>query len=370
MTLPTDLPEKMRRALAALRGLGYSQLESSYVQRENHAHAHAAAMGSATLLRAWMEGTGRFSDQTLTEWEAVLGLPNDAPRTNLERAVRVQLVRAVPAAEMSVDALESLLRIVAPSATVLTNTAARLACDRPIVEDHFACLCALSDADYDDGHVRGTVAEVMRRAAPFRCRQPSDPDDMVATGYELRWGDVFSFFDRDAVRQTAELAAGAEAVDNLPESARYGRVVSYTQLTKLRSDDWNRLQDATLYARSNQASGVTLPVGQVRVVFAGSITASTSKIVDATADWRERMVLGAVAVSGSDLRPGGAADTTAIEGHNVYLFAGPGGAPSQLTYTTDQRIGVDAANGDLLLFNDVAATRYYVAIIYATEAIS
>lgn len=368
-TFPTEAPEVFRRLVAALRGDGYSSLVSSYVQRENFAHAHAAEMASSTVSRAFWETTGLYSFESLDEWEAALHLPNDAPRNAQQRAERIRVIRAIPAAQASTEKLELLLQLIAPSALLLANTEARIACDRGIAEDAFQILCVLSDADFDDNHKRETCREFVRRAAPYRCGQHGHPRDLVATGHDLRWGDPLSFFDRDAIRQTTELAAGAEAYDNLPEACRYCRVVPYAQLSKLRAADWNRIQDATLMGATTEKTGGAITAGQVRRMFACSVGASSTLVLDSSVDWRERMITGSIFVSASDARPGGAADTTAVDGSSVYMYSGAGGASFDQVYTTNQTLEVNAANGNLRLINGVAATRYYVGVLIGTEVL-
>lgn len=109
--------------------------------------------------------------------------------------------------------------------------------------------------------------------------------------------------------------------------------------------------------------------GRLRRYFSCDVPALSSVVLDATEDWRDRYVHGAVAFSATDITPGGAGEAAINTGavtvsRSVYF--GPGGASYSFAVGANLSLTANVSTGALTLTNSSGATQYATGMLEAS----
>ncbi|MCC7542344.1 MAG: hypothetical protein IT379_39365 [Deltaproteobacteria bacterium] len=348
MTLPSPLGlnpfgagSTVERVHALLRRLhgegGYPTDDDSNWSRELEAYATALATGGAMIERAGQQGFVSLATDMLDELEREVYLPNDAARDDQERQLRLAALERANAGadEAHVEASIRLLTDVTAEATSVLRTV--VADEKTADAAIFLVALQLSLADYGSPYVRRAIGQLARRMLPARYGQPavaSGVEDPVVGTVGAIWAEATHLLDRDALRASRGGASAVTAPTHPP-----ARLVDFGNLSKLRSRDLNEIQARLLACSVNgvHADVTTFGgmVGMDEVAFALSVANGATAEVDSSVDWRDRLVVVALAVDDTDIRPGQAADTSfndaAVAAQTRALwYTGTGGASYEL----------------------------------------
>lgn len=356
------------RVLKRLQGVGgYSDEDSGPRHGELFAIADAVAKGSMTIDRAAAQAFAHTATEMLSEHEAALNTSDRQGReTEAQRQERLVALAASQGFSES-DIYEALDPVVTIDAVVGGAVDAFDFDDSPEEQAVFAAVVDMDATDYADGRKREIVSESFAKSLPGR-----HYGEHAKRGVgRIVVKDVSpTFSGTSVIGQTAIAAPNSiEFVQVLPKS----RILSYGPAMPLRADDLNKIQRAILHG---PADGAVRPQtgtawGGPRVFFAESVAPVTVVDIDASIDWRDRMVFCMLHRStAADILPGNAGDVDFNDSaHNAIAFcfySGPGGA-SYNDSSGDILIGASAVNGRLQIYNGHATnTERVVGFVFAS----
>ncbi|MCB9603325.1 MAG: hypothetical protein H6721_26690 [Sandaracinus sp.] len=368
--------ERTEALLFALRQLagrgGYTEEDGTAREAIVGAQAYAGSFGSTAVARAAAELFAHAADETLLEWEQLLGLPNDVARSNTQRRERLAAVFAATGGHTYAfeRAIAKLTWRVDP--TLLTNTSS----DADIAErSSIAQTAILLDEDDhvpsavgDTPHEKLALAEALQRAYPAHAlgqlTRGARMEACFASARGARWGANASADGADADIGKVILDADPPQI-GLADTLRYPvRDVSFAQLTRLDAEDLLRVERKLgWHASQNDAlatTGIdTQGVGGTALWFNFTVGASSTVTV-AAESLRDRIatVYAAGGTSGNR-QPGDASDA---DGGDVTTFSDvwyTGGAADDTSYrSNDLSDGVVTYTGSRFAYNTAVGLRF------------
>lgn len=296
-------------------------------QQQLRSWAVLLQLGRDSIDRAFRQTFPALSDELISEWEQVFRLPNDTARTIAERQARLAAIerthRGGDLANLR-DALRTESAPVTISGNLRDDTIFSGAEDDAI----FQATIQLTVDEYTNPTIRQAVERIFWSMAP--ARNLGDKGLMAEAEKATRFvgtrhADPNHYLDIDSlIRQTSVARKSPLQVS---------RMVSYGPGSKLRAHDLNRIQEGMMPSilfgdgtKVVDTSGVD--AGGVRLWFSYTTATGVEDVIDDSIDWRNRFVVLYIAeVSGTDIRPGQAADDEQGLVHDVNplaLYTGPG----------------------------------------------
>jgi len=322
------------------------------------------------------------ADELLTEWEREYALPNDAARTLEQRQARlVAAERAIGGAIR--ERVEDALRGVSADANWLVNLRAHIAADSLAFQPELVWQHAvqLSETEWAQPAVRRACARILQRMSAARAHfqdGTADPNEAIVCKVDAEWGSADHVIGRDALRQSETFT-----IENVLQRAR---VRQYGPLSKIRAADLNALQDAVVYKLAVDDGATVLDpftgcqAGRVALAFSIFVaTGPTTGVVDRASDWRNRLVTIWTATSGSDIRPGQAADSFVASStmrQQVWYTgtgatdAGASASSFSVLLATDVWLYADDTTGNLKVRNLTAGSAYVVGMLHGTGPVN
>lgn len=369
----TERAEALLYAIRQLAGRGgYTEADGSAREAIAGAQAYAASFGSTSIARAARELVARTAEETLTEWEQALGLPNDVARTDAQRRERLAAVFAAKSGNLyALERAVAQLTWRAPP-KLLTNTLSDADIAEPASISQVAIL--LDEDDHtpsgvgDKPHEKLALAEALQRAFPAhslgQLSRGSRMTKCFASARGARWGANTAADGEDADIGKAIVDADPPQV-GLADTLRYPvRDVSFAQLTRIDAEDLLRVE-RKLGWHASQNDGLattgidTQGVGGTALWFNFTVGASSAVTVSSL-PLRDRIatVYAAGGTSG-DRQPG---DVNDIDGGDVRVFSDvwyTGGASNDTSYrSNDFSDGVVTYAGSHFSFNTLAGLRF------------
>jgi hypothetical protein len=385
---------------------GYTEDDDSVRVDELAAWANLAADASAHILSAANQAWAGTADALLFEIEIARGLRNSASRTQDQQRARINAIRQGDGRKSPIETALKNAGVIATIFVVLRDHISE-----PVVpptlplreelpeESIYQVALLVADADYDNPETHATAIDVLEKLLPAHSRSHMGSqaiDDVLASSIGIRWGSN-DRLDRSVLFPTA-IASVILATTGDPNSALLpsrqlpsgsrrlrlrhpSRLKPYGPLSKLRSYDFNAIQDNLLFGPPNQnvqsRSGLLSSAGVGgEWMFVCMQTAFGNKIVDSQRSWSDRYITFIGRISTLNILPGG------FHGTDINHIAPPVAA---FGYTgTGETNGVGPNNGivvdgsahfyanfvggthELMLHDTVPGTRYIVGILIAT----
>lgn len=368
--------ERAQALLYAIRQLagrgGFTEADDSAREALVGAQAYAASFGSTSVARAARELVARTADETLTEWEQALGLPNDVARSTTERRERLAAVFAARGGTLY--ALERAIAQLTWRAepTLLTNTSS----DADIAEpSSIAQVAILLDEDDhtpsavgDTPHEKLALAEALQRSFPAQAigqlSRGARMQKCFASARGARWAASTSADGADADIGKVILDADPPQI-GLADTLRYPvRQVSFAQLTRLDAEDLNLVQRKLLWHASENDALATTGLSTQGVVgqaiwFSFAVPAASTATVH-FADLADRMVtIYAAGGTSGGRRPGEVNDS---DGGDVRTFSDlwfTGNVSNDTSYRSrDFTDGVVTYVGSRFVYNASSGLRF------------
>lgn len=375
--MPTFVDEdRAQQLLLAIRQLagrgGTTEQDGSAREAIAGAQAYAAAFGSTSVARAAAELFTHTAEETITEWEQALALPNDVARSIDERRERLVAVLAASQGQAyAIDRAVSQLTWRSPP-QLLTNTSS----DGDLAEPSSIVQTAilLDEDDHFPSAVGDTPHEKLALAAALQRAYPAHALGQLSRGARMtkcfasargaRWGANDAADGNDADIGKAILDADPPQI-GLADTLRYPvRDTSFAQLTRLDAEDLNRVQRKLLWHASKNDGLATTGLSTQGVVgsaiwFCFTVPASSTVTVH-MASLADRMVTiyAAGGTSGSR-RPGEVNDS---DGGDVRTFSDlwyTGNAGNDTSYRSrDFSDGVVTYTGSRFAFHNALGLRF------------
>lgn len=392
--IETPSEDEFWELLNRLAGTTYGPQEAdSTWQRTLRAWSVLLRLGRESIDRAFRQAYPELSDELIADWERTYKLPNDIARTLGERQRRVADTERYSNGA-SCSALEGALGVASATAQFSGNLADSVSMSATPEESVFHAALHLTNEEFYNPAIRAAAERVFGRAVPARNIGQLDDLSMNASSsvaIGIRLADEDSFLDRDAIirqESVAHIAEWQSATTTLPKSpgTQPARMKSFGPGTVLKSRDLNRIQEGMLASWLNGdgldaevKQYVDTPAGLVTRWFSFSATNNTEVVIDDELDWRDRFLVVHLKFSdGTDIRPGGGADTSqGVASTSMQsLYTGPGGTAGGSTYTS-RTVAVSPNNAIYARNTDGAlcvrpsgiggSTRYGLGVILSTH---
>lgn len=335
--------------LRRLRGRGgYSEDPASITDLELQAWAETLADVNADAVSAAMGMFPGATELYVEDWERILRLINDVARSTEERQARVEAAAGALAGATESRVTDTLERFGSSGDPIyLTSTASSIASEGSEAAGVFQSVVAVPEDDYNDNATRLAMTEALRRRLPARAIGNLDLPDAAMNIAPAVFQVSAILGEPLCVMDTAAAFAAYPFTPAVPQS----RVRSYASGSRVRAADWNAIQDAILWSPLTSGVSDVHAAAELGAVWAryravggfGALVAFDTVTIDATYDWRQRII--EIAVTGP---------TTVASGTHLIMW-GSGGDLSIPGFGTNIKFRVDAGTGALMLYNASAS---------------
>lgn len=370
-----DLREQSHAVARRFEGDGIFKrdLESAH-DLELLVEAEIHALGRQALDRAALDVLpDRAGEEVMQEWEDALDVPNSAARTLEQRRVRASMFKGLPFSP-DITTLTALGKAILDSSGILGAGFGVTSVDRSWVvaddatpESIFHLVFTMPDVLFSMPVVR-TAFDILERILPTRALGQVSREgrliEQVGSSFASTW-------DGAVAKMGRAFLATSGATPHVRPPARYR---DYGPLSRLCADDLNTVQDATLFGRDNQATGMwanTVDPDLAARFFDFSAAAAATVTLDDSIDWRDRMLQVVLRMSTTDIRPGNVAgsdelfNAATLYGEHLYTGTGGTGNYEQQLGASGVYILANAGTGALQLRNTTGSTQYGGGLVIA-----
>lgn len=340
----TKTAEDLYALLQRLYGRTYGSTdESSIFQRRLQAWAVLLATGRADCDRAFRNAYPHMADELISEWELALNLPNDSARTLAQRQARLAAHErtnrgaAREQLQATLDASEIFGEFVANRRDEVLMAGSE---DAAILQTTLQ----MSNEDFYDPILRQAFETLYGNSLPAKHTGAIDrlgfgQSTVVEVG--AKWNSATHFLGRDAI--------GRQVAVPRTEFQPRARVRGFGPGSRLNADDLNRIQETMFGCPLTLEPGMldfsAVSAGIETFWFGVRLFDGAAVNMDASMDWRDRMVLAIFAFSRDgagtrrsivpgqadddkwgDVANGGDGDTDVSQGiAYTYVYTGAGG---------------------------------------------
>jgi len=373
-TIDSDDAAMLRRIIHGLQGSGYPTDEDTRRDELVQVWADSAAWAKGLIDTAQLALLAQTAPTLfLEEHELAMSLPNDAVRTDAERAGRMVAMLALAGGWTQERIIEALNQLgVTAAVELIVNDADTIGFGGWVEAAHTYAI-KLSATDYADKALRRGIATVFGRMAPAHSvgqHGNQDPSSVIVTSYGARWGTATGVDGEDAyIGRACIYKTTPSTADPGKWGARRWPVSVPTTLT---AEMLNDLQERLLWGASpldGGWSGHDLE-GHCEFVSGTCPVSSSRDLTDGSVDYTDRLVIvSGVIRTGFDVRPGGASENgTQAAQFNRLWYTGDG---STAYDTAISGIGLLRIDGGIvqIVENAAAGDVYYNLCLQTTGAV-